>query len=154
MTRSSLTADLRGLGLAEGEAVMIHAAFGRVGPVLGGPDTLVDAVLDVIGMDGTLLSYQDWELSVDVWDSEGRIRDEFRDHVPPFDPKTARPARDHGIIAATVGTRQGCAAAATPARRWRHWAPAPRTSPLTTRWTTATARTRRSPVSWRPEAAC
>lgn len=113
-TRSGLAADLRGLDLAEGDAVMIHAAFGRVGPVLGGPDALVDAVLDVIGPTGTLLSYQDWEMSVDVWDDDGRIRDEFRDHVPPFDPKTARPARDHGIVAATVGTRHGVRRSGNP----------------------------------------
>lgn len=113
-TRSGLAADLRGLGLVEGDAVMLHAAFGRVGPVLGGPDALVDAVLDVIGPTGTLLSYQDWELSVDVWDDEGRIRDEFRDHVPPFDPKTARPARSHGIIAATIGTRHGVRRSGNP----------------------------------------
>ncbi|WP_199035107.1 aminoglycoside 3-N-acetyltransferase [Glycomyces salinus] len=113
-TCSSLASDLRGLGLAEDDAVMIHAAFGRVGPVIGGPDTLVDAVLDVVRGTGTLLSYQDWELSVDVWDGDGRIRDEFRDHVPPFDPRTARPARDHGIIAATVGTRQGARRSGNP----------------------------------------
>lgn len=114
MTRSSLVADLRELGLAAGDAVMIHAAFSRVGKVVGGPDALVDAVLDVIGPDGTLLSYQDWELSVDVWDDDGRVLDALRDHVPPFDPATARPSRDHGIVAATIGTRPGVRRSGNP----------------------------------------
>jgi aminoglycoside 3-N-acetyltransferase len=114
LTRSSLAADLRELGLTAGDAVMIHAAFSRVGKVVGGPDTLVDALLDVLGPDGTLLSYQDWELGVDVWDDEGRVLASLRDHVPPFDPATARPARDHGIIAATIGTRPGVRRSGNP----------------------------------------
>lgn len=114
LTRASLAADLRELGVRAGDAVMIHAAFSRVGKVVGGPDTLVDAVCEVLGPDGTLLSYQDWELSVDVWDDNGRVRESLRDHVPPFDPATARPARDHGIIAATIGTRPGVRRSANP----------------------------------------
>lgn len=96
---------------------MLHAAFSLVGPVLGGPDTLVDAVLDVVGSDGTLLSYQDWELSVDIWDDNGQVPGSIRDDVPPFDPATARPARDHGIIAATVGTRLGVRHSGNPGAR-------------------------------------
>jgi aminoglycoside 3-N-acetyltransferase len=114
LTRSSLAEDLRRLGLAEGDAVMLHAAFGKVGPVLGGPDALVDAVLDAVGPAGTLLSYQDWELSVDVWDEDGTVLEALREHVPPFDPATARPARDHGVIAATVGTRPGVRRSGNP----------------------------------------
>ncbi|MDN3241635.1 aminoglycoside 3-N-acetyltransferase [Glycomyces tritici] len=114
LTRSDLAADLRRLGLAEGDAVMVHAAFGRVGPVLGGPDALVDAMLDVIGPQGTVLGYQDWELSVDVWDDDGRVVEGLREHVPPFDPATARPARDHGVLASVIGTRQGVRRSGNP----------------------------------------
>jgi aminoglycoside 3-N-acetyltransferase len=114
LTRSSLAGDLRRIGLAEGDAVMAHAAFSRVGTVLGGPDALVDAVLDVIGPEGTVLSYQDWELGVDVWDEDGRVAAAFRDHVQPFDPATARPARDHGVLAAVIGTRPGVRRSGNP----------------------------------------
>jgi aminoglycoside 3-N-acetyltransferase len=114
LTRSRLAEDLRGIGLASGDSVMIHAAFGRVGTVLGGPDALVDAVFDVIGPEGTLLSYQDWELSADVWDEDGRVLEAFREEMPPFDPATARPARDHGILAAVIGTRPGVRRSGNP----------------------------------------
>lgn len=114
LTRKGLAADLRRIGLAEGDAVMVHAAFGKVGRVLGGPDALVDALLDTIGPKGTVLSYQDWELSVDVWDEDGRVAAEFREHVPPFDPATARPARDHGVLAAVIGTRKGVRRSGNP----------------------------------------
>jgi aminoglycoside 3-N-acetyltransferase len=114
ITRSSLAEDFRRIGLAAGDAVMVHAAFGKVGPVLGGPDALVDALIEVVGPEGTVLSYQDWELSVDVWDEHGRVRPELRDHVPPYDPATARPARDHGVLAATIGTREGVRRSGNP----------------------------------------
>ncbi|MCC3765166.1 aminoglycoside 3-N-acetyltransferase [Glycomyces sp. TRM65418] len=114
LTRSSLAEDLRRIGLADGDAVMIHAAFGSVGTVLGGPDALVDAVFDVIGSEGTVLSYQDWELNADVWDEEGRVLEAYREHMPPYDPATARPARDHGILAAVIGTRPGVRRSGNP----------------------------------------
>lgn len=114
LTRAGLADDLRELGLTNGHVVMVHAAFSKVGAVLGGPDSLVDAVLDVVGPEGTLLSYQDWELNVDVWDDEGRILNSLREHVPPFDPATARPARDHGIIASTIATRPGVRRSGNP----------------------------------------
>jgi aminoglycoside 3-N-acetyltransferase len=114
LTRSSLAGDLRRIGLVESDALMIHAAFGRVGTVLGGPDALVDAVFDAIGADGTLLSYQDWELSADVWDEDGRVSEAFRDHVPPFDPAASRPARDHGVLAFVIGTRPGVRRSGNP----------------------------------------
>lgn len=113
-TRSSLGADLAVLGLRAGDTVMVHAAFRRVGPVVGGPDTLVDALLDVVGPTGTVLSYQDWELGLDVWDDSGAVRADLRAHVPPYDPATARPARDHGVLAATVGTRPGVRRSGNP----------------------------------------
>lgn len=113
-TRSSLAGDLRRIGVSEGDAVMVHAAFSKVGRVVGGPDALVDAILDVTGPDGTVLSYQDWELGADVWDEDGRVADEFREHVPPYDPATARPARDHGVLAAIIGTRPGVRRSGNP----------------------------------------
>jgi aminoglycoside 3-N-acetyltransferase len=114
LTRASLAADLRRIGVAEGDAVMVHAAFGKVGPVLGGPDALIDALLDATGPEGTVLSYQDWELGVDVWGDDGRVLPELRDHVPPYDPATARPARDHGVLAAAIGTRPGVRRSGNP----------------------------------------
>jgi aminoglycoside 3-N-acetyltransferase len=113
-TRASLATDAAALGLAHGDIVMVHAAFGRIGPVLGGPDSLVDAVLDVIGTSGTLVSYQDWELGVDVWNDDGSVQQSLRAHVPPYDPATSRPARDHGIVASTIRSRPGVRTSANP----------------------------------------
>ncbi|MBY6413757.1 aminoglycoside 3-N-acetyltransferase [Rhodococcus sp. BP-252] len=113
-TRASLAADAAALGLGDGNIVMMHAAFSRVGPVLGGPDALVDAVLDVVGPSGTVVSYQDWGVGVDIWNDDGSVQEPLRAHVPPYDPATSRPARDHGILASTIRSRPGVHTSANP----------------------------------------
>lgn len=114
-TRASLAADLRRLGLAAGDLVLVHAAFRRVGPVLGGPDTLIAALRDVVGEAGTLAAYVDWHVDHgDLLDAEGRVRPEWREHVPPFDPRTARAIRDHGVLAEFLRTTPGALRSANP----------------------------------------
>ena len=93
-TRASLAGDLRRLGVGAGDAVMVHGALSRVGRMLHGPDALVGALQDVLGPEGTLLAYLDWDDAYgDLTDAEGRVLDEWRAHVPPFDPATSRAKR-------------------------------------------------------------
>lgn len=53
--RKALDRDLVALGLRAGALVMVHSSLRRVGPVEGGADTLLDALLAVIGPAGTLV---------------------------------------------------------------------------------------------------
>ncbi len=103
-TRTSLTADLRHLGLGAGELVMVHAGLRSLGLVLGGVNTVVQALLDTVGADGTVMAYMDWEMGVEPEDFEdARLREE----IPTFDKRTARASRDHGILAETLRTWPG-----------------------------------------------
>lgn len=54
-TASTLAKYLVGLGLEQGMTVMVHASFGKVGWTEGGAATVIKALLDVIGPDGTLV---------------------------------------------------------------------------------------------------
>jgi aminoglycoside 3-N-acetyltransferase len=54
-TAASLAADLRALGLAAGDTVMVHSALRSLGFVAGGAHAVVLALLDVLGRDGTLV---------------------------------------------------------------------------------------------------
>lgn len=47
--------DLRALGLEEGGRVVVHSSLRAVGPVEGGADTIVDALLEVLGPQGLLV---------------------------------------------------------------------------------------------------
>src|SRR6185295_16959423 len=101
-TRSSLVADLRRLGLAAGEIVMVHASVRRVGPVFGGPDEIHLAVEDAVAPGGTVMMVV---ACPDGYDDVGRghltagQEAELLAHQPAFDPKTARANRDVGTLA-------------------------------------------------------
>jgi aminoglycoside 3-N-acetyltransferase len=55
-TQAALTRDLRALGLTPGMDVIVHSSLSRLGPVKGGANTVIDAILAVIGREGTLLA--------------------------------------------------------------------------------------------------
>ncbi len=55
MAPAQLVDDLRSLGLAEGDTVMVHASLRRVGPVEGGAEGLLAAIEAVVGPGGTIL---------------------------------------------------------------------------------------------------
>lgn len=55
MTQQDLVNAFRQLGLQPGDAVLVHSAFSAIGRVEGGPDTVIDALLEVLGKEGTLL---------------------------------------------------------------------------------------------------
>jgi aminoglycoside 3-N-acetyltransferase len=101
-TRGNLAADVRALGVAAGDVVMVHAGLRSVGPVVGGVNAVAGALLDAVGPAGTLVAYADWESGVDDW-HDARIADA----IPVFDKRTARAARDHGVLAETLRTWPG-----------------------------------------------
>jgi aminoglycoside 3-N-acetyltransferase len=115
-TRASLRSDLQSLGVARGDAVMIHAAMRKVGPLLNGPDALIWALRDAVGAAaGAVLNYADWDAAYDdLLDDQGRVLPHWREHVPPFDPAASRCARDHGVISEFIRTTPGALRSGNP----------------------------------------
>jgi len=115
-TRASLREDVERLGVRSGDAIMVHAAMSRVGRVLNGPDALIGALLDASGPDGTVLAYTDWDARYDeLLDQDGRVAEEWRPHVPPFDRSASRAAHDNGILAEFLRTWPGSHRSGNPA---------------------------------------
>jgi aminoglycoside 3-N-acetyltransferase len=56
-TKAQLLVQSRQLGLSSGDSVMVHASLRAVGRVLGGPDALIDALMETIGPAGTMMMY-------------------------------------------------------------------------------------------------
>jgi hypothetical protein len=52
VTRSDLARDLRGLGVRPGGVLMVHTRMSAIGWVVGGAQTVVTALLDVLGLAG------------------------------------------------------------------------------------------------------
>jgi aminoglycoside 3-N-acetyltransferase len=109
-SRQQLAADLCSLGLGPGDVVMVHASVRAVGEVAGGPDEIHLALKDALTGEGTLVMYAGCPRYVDEigrgnlspWEEA-----EIFEKLPPFDPDTARSARDHGILVEFLRTYAG-----------------------------------------------
>nr|WP_294861936.1 AAC(3) family N-acetyltransferase [uncultured Fluviicola sp.] len=55
LTLEKLIQELQSCGIKEGDSVLVHSSFSKIGFVEGGPKTFVDALLTVIGTTGNLL---------------------------------------------------------------------------------------------------
>lgn len=55
VTRQSLAADLRRIGVAEGDTICLHVSMKSLGLVIGAQRTIVEAMLDALGQGGTLM---------------------------------------------------------------------------------------------------
>lgn len=115
MTRSRLAADLRRLGVVPGGITMVHTRMSAIGWVVGGSETVMRALLDVLGPEGTLMAYASWEEHVyraAEWPQEHR--DAYLAEPPAFDPATAEAVREHGRIPERVRTWPGAARSSHP----------------------------------------
>jgi aminoglycoside 3-N-acetyltransferase len=84
LSTAELADQLRALGVAEGDVLLVHTSFRAVRPIEGGPGGLIVALRDALGPKGTLVM-PSWTGS----DEE------------PFDPATTRASPDLGIVADT-----------------------------------------------------
>lgn len=55
ITGEIIISDLKRLGLNPGDTVIFHSSLSSIGHVAGGADTVIDGILNVLGMKGTLL---------------------------------------------------------------------------------------------------
>lgn len=84
-----LADQLATLGVQRDGVLLVHCAFSAVGPVEGGPNGLIDALLTVLGPHGTLAMPS-------MSDDDGHV----------FDPDST-PCTGMGIVAETFRTRTG-----------------------------------------------
>jgi len=55
MTKKKFIADLRRIGVRKGMDLLVHSSLKRTGSIQGGPEAIIDGLLDAIGPGGTLL---------------------------------------------------------------------------------------------------
>jgi aminoglycoside 3-N-acetyltransferase len=113
--RTQLGAQLRRLGVREGAIAMVHTRMSALGWVIGGSETVVRAVLDVLGPRGTLMAYASWAEHVyhaEDWPAEHRHA--YLAEPPVFDVATAEVDPDYGRIPERVRTWPGARRTAHP----------------------------------------
>ncbi|MBT3336637.1 MAG: AAC(3) family N-acetyltransferase [Anaerolineae bacterium] len=55
LTHTQLVDNFRAIGVDSGDTLLVHSSYKSFGGVDGGPQTVIDALLDVLGADGTLV---------------------------------------------------------------------------------------------------
>jgi aminoglycoside 3-N-acetyltransferase len=114
VTRSRLAADLQDLGVVEGMA-MVHASLSSLGWVVGGSQTVVEALLDRLGPDGTLCAQASWEdipFGQADWPEEWRRA--YEAELPGFDSELSAAAPYEGRLAERIRTWPGACRSANP----------------------------------------
>ena len=102
-TRDSIAADLRTLGLATGDNVIVHSSIKSLGWVVGGAQAAVQALIDVAGEEGTIVtpSHSYGHTDPATWTSP-RVREDWipliKENLPAFDPATTPTTRMGQIV--------------------------------------------------------
>ena len=87
---------------------MVHTRMSALGWVVGGSETVVRALLEALGPEGTLAAYASWEDHVYVpEDRPAALRDAYAADPPVFDPTTAAVTPDYGRIPERLRTWPG-----------------------------------------------
>lgn len=130
VTRSRIGRDLRALGARPGGVLMVHTRMSALGWVVGGTTTVVDALLDVVGSEGTLLAYAGWEddtWHLGEWPEERQ--QSYLTEMPPFDPVRSAANPAFGRVPERIRTWPG--ARASGGHCFRFVALGPRADELT-----------------------
>lgn len=117
-TRDALAADLRRLGVPAGGTVLVHSSLSSLGWVCGGATAMVQALLDALGPDGTLVAPAHTADNRDPsrWHHDpvpARWWPVIRANLPGFDPALT-PSTGVGAVAERVRTWPGAVRSAHP----------------------------------------
>ena len=119
-TFDALLADFCACGVQKGQTLILHGSLSRIGFVIGGAETVVRALLDAVGEEGTLVvPTQTWKNLDPERGVHGTVPEAWyptlRDHWPAYDPAVT-PSLNMGALAETVRLWPGAARSAHPAR--------------------------------------
>jgi aminoglycoside 3-N-acetyltransferase len=117
-TRASLTADLRALGVAGSDVLLVHSSLSSLGWVCGGEVAVVAALLDALAPDGTLVvpTHTSGNSDPAGWANPPIPHSWWttvREQMPAFDPSLT-PSAGMGAVAELVRTWPGAIRSAHP----------------------------------------
>lgn len=125
VTKQDIISAVRNVGLKEGSTVMVHTSLSRIGYVCGGAQTVIEALIEVVGHEGTLMMpTQSWK-NLDPedgvhWDTEEEYWDIIRKNWPAYD-KRITPTNTMGAVSEMFRSWPGTVRSDHPARSVAAW---------------------------------
>jgi len=103
MTTSSLVHDLRVIGVNQGDCLLVHCSFSKVGPPYGGVQSMIDALQICLSPEGTLVMPTHSTQLTDPanWQNPPAPKEwwpTIRAELPTYDPQRT-PTRAMGVLA-------------------------------------------------------
>ncbi len=107
-TSDELAEALRAAGVPEGGIVMVHARISALPWIPGGTESVVRAVIDAVGADGTVAAFAGWEdnpYHLASWPADKQRA--YKTGMPPYDPAVSECRRSHGRFPERLRTWPG-----------------------------------------------
>ncbi len=125
ITKSEIVDALKDVGLSCGDSVMVHTSLGKLGYVCGGAQSVIEALIEVVGQDGTIMMpTQSWKNldpeTVVHWDADEADWDTIRKNWPAYD-KAITPTNTMGAVAEMFRSWPGTIRSDHPARSVAAW---------------------------------
>ena len=125
ITKNEIVNALHSVDLTKGHTVMVHTALSKMGYVCGGAQTVIEALIEVVGEDGTIMMpTQSWK-NLDPEDGvHWTVPEEYwqiiRDNWPAYD-KRITPTNTMGAVAEAFRQWPGTLRSDHPARSVAAW---------------------------------
>ncbi|WP_090168953.1 aminoglycoside N(3)-acetyltransferase [Pseudobutyrivibrio sp. 49] len=125
VVKNEIIDALKTVGLTRGDAVMVHTSLGQIGYVCGGAQTVIEALIEVVGQEGTIMMpTQSWKnLDPDTgvhWDVDEQYWNIIRENWPAYDKKIT-PTNTMGATAEKFRQWPGALRSDHPARSVAAW---------------------------------
>jgi aminoglycoside 3-N-acetyltransferase len=120
LTQEDIVKGLQEVGIVRGMHLIVHTSLKSFGFVIGGPETIIRALLDCVGPEGTLMmptqTWKNLDPTIGVhWEVPEVHWQLIRDQWPAYD-KTVTPAIGMGCVAEMLRTWPGAQRSDHPAR--------------------------------------
>ena len=125
ITKNEIIDALYSVGMEKGHTVMVHTSMSAMGYVCGGAQTVIEALIEVVGDEGTIMMpTQSWK-NLDPedgvhWDVEKEYWQVIRENWPAYD-KRITPTNTMGAVAEAFRQWPGTLRSDHPARSVAAW---------------------------------
>lgn len=123
--KRDITAALKSVGVEPGQAVMVHTSLSSLGFVCGGAQTVIEALLECVGENGTIMmptqSWKNLDPEAGVhWEEPKEWWQTIREEWPAYD-KDITPTNTMGAVAELFRRWPGVLRSDHPARSVAAW---------------------------------
>ncbi len=125
VTPNYIKTALKDIGVREGQAIMVHTSLSSLGYVCGGAQSVIEALMESVGGDGTIMmptqSWKNLDPSTGVyWQEPEEWWSAIREYIPAYD-KRITPTNTMGAVSEMFRQWPGTLRSDHPARSVAAW---------------------------------